>query len=85
MKTYVARTMNGGVSITTSKENFKRLEKAELPGCPFIDYFALDLLRDLFHMYDWILKPGISYTLNEFLTACNDAHAEAYRSILLCE
>lgn len=83
--TTIARSMNGGITITTSEANFRRLEKAILPGCPFQNYFALDLLRDLFVMYSWTIKAGVSYALKDFLTLCNDAHAEAYRTILLGE
>lgn len=68
--------------ICTSEKEFRRLEKATLPGCPFDNYHALDLLRDLFLMYDWIIEPGHTYTLDEFLTLCNDIKAEAYRKIL---
>ena len=68
--------------ISTSEENYNRLANLPLKGCPFDGYTALDLLRDLFAMYDWKIMPGYSYPLDQFLTLCNDAHAETYRAIL---
>ena len=69
--------------LCTSQEHYNRLEKTLLPGCPFKGYTALDLLRDLFHMYEWKIEPGYSYKLGDFLTLCNDVHAEAYRDLLV--
>ena len=67
--------------ICTSQRTYNRLSKAELRGCPFKNYYALDLLRDLFVMYDWKMETGHAYTIDEFLTLCNDAHAEVYRYV----
>lgn len=69
--------------ISTTEEIFKRLETTIVPGCPFKGYTVLNLLRDLFSMYDWKIETGHSYTISEFLTLCNDIHAEAYRDLIL--
>lgn len=80
--TTIAIRINGAGSITTTQKNYNRLSAAALPGCPFGNYNAWDLLQDLISMYSWKLKPGHAYTISDFLTICNDAHAEAYRAIL---
>ena len=72
---------DGAGAITTTQDNYNRLTAAALPGCPFKNYNAWDLLQDLISMYSWKLKPGTPCTLSDFLTLCNDAHAEAYRAI----
>ena len=81
-KLTIAPTWTGGGSITTNQQNYERLKAATLPECPFKNYNAWDLLQDLISMYSWKLKPGTPCTLSDFLTLCNDAHAEAYRAIL---
>lgn len=81
-KLTIAPSWNGGGTITTSTANYERLTAATLPGCPFKNYNAWDLLQDLISMYSWKLKPGTPCTLSDFLTLCNDVHAEAYRNIL---
>ena len=73
---------DGAGAITTTQDNYNRLNAATLPGCPFGNYNAWELLQDLISMYSWKLKPGTPCELSEFLTLCNDAHAEAYRAIL---
>ena len=73
---------DGAGAITTTQDNYNRLTAATLPGCPFKNYSAWDLLQDLISMYSWKLKPGTPCTLSDFLTLCNDVHAEAYRAIL---
>ena len=69
--------------ISTTEETFKRLETTIVLGCPFEGYTVLDLIRDLFYMYNWKMDIGKSYTMSEFLTLCNDAHAIAYRDLIL--
>ena len=70
-------------SLSTSEEHYNKLSTTVLPGCPFDGYTALDLLRDLLSMYEWKIQPGYSYPLSDFLSLCNDAHAEAYREYLI--
>lgn len=81
-KLHISKRIGHFPAITTSEENFKRLELTLLPNCPFENYSALDLLRDLFSMYGWMILPGHAYTLEDFLIMCNDIHAEYYRKIL---
>lgn len=81
-KLTIAPTWTSGGTITTSPANYERLTAATLPGCPFGNYNAWELLQDLISMYSWKLKPGTPCELSDFLTLCNDAHAEAYRAIL---
>jgi len=81
MNITIAIRINGAGSITTTQENYKRLNAATLPACPFKDYNAWDLLQDLISMYSWKLTPGHAYPITDFLTICSDAHAEAYRAI----
>ncbi len=69
--------------ITTTQETFKRLETTPLKGCPFDDYFVLDLLRDLFGMYDYKLNYDKSYEIEEFLELCNCEKAEIYKDTIL--
>lgn len=78
----ISRTRDRGAALTTSQEIFNRLERAPLPGCPFKNYFALDLIRDLIKMYDYLIPYGHAVPLEEFLKATNDAHAIAYIDIL---
>ena len=85
MKITIARTINGGATFTMSESNYDILSRTSLKDCPFKDYNAIDLLHDLMQMYLWKLERGRSYTVNEFLTLCNDAHAEAYRNIYIQE
>ena len=73
---------SGAGAITTTQDNYNRLTAAALPGCHFTAYNAWDLLQDLISMYSWKLTPGHAYPISDFLTICNDAHAEAYRYIL---
>ena len=80
--TTISRTRAGGVTLTTTQENYTRLSAATLPACPFKSYFALDLLRDLFAMYDYLIPYVTSTDLQDFLKATNDAHAAAYMEIL---
>ena len=82
MNITISIRINGAGSITTPQENYRRLSAAALPACPFKGYKAWDLLQDLISMYGWKLTPGHAYTISDFLTICNDAHAEAYRAIL---
>ncbi len=79
----LARTINGGISNTMSQKDYDILSRTNLKSCPFPGYTAIDLLHDLECMYSWTIKPGISVSIDEFLTLCNDAHAEAYRSIFV--
>lgn len=72
---------DGAGAITTTQDNYIRLTAAALPACPFKGYIAWELLQDLISMYSWKLTPGHAYPINDFLTICNDAHAEAYRAI----
>ena len=83
MKITLARTMNGGISNTMSEADYNKLSRTSLKGCPFIGYTAIDLLHDLETMYSWNIKRGETMSIDDFLTACNDAHAEAYRSIFV--
>ena len=81
MNISLAITLNKGVSTTMSNFDYEVLSATTLKGCPFKDYFAIDLLRDLIQMYSWRMERGRNYSISEFLTLCNDAHAEAYRTI----
>ena len=83
MRIILAKTMNGGISNTMAPADYNTLSNTKLKGCPFKDYTAIDLLHDLEIMYSWKIKAGISYTIEDFLTICNDAHAEAYRNIFV--
>ncbi len=83
MKITIARTQNGGASLTLSEQNYDVLSRTSLKGCPFKDYNAIDLLHDLIAMYSWKLNRGEYYTIEQFLTICNDAHAEAYKHIYI--
>lgn len=67
--------------MTMSKADHETLSHITLKGCPFKDYYALDLLKDLLQMYSWRLEKGREYNISEFLTLCSDTHAEAYRAI----
>lgn len=82
METTISRTRGRGATLTTSETNFRRLERAKLLHCPFSNYSALDLLRDLISMYDYLIPYGEPVALDEFLKATNDAHAAAYMDIL---
>lgn len=58
-----------------------RLQQTPLTGCPFREYYALDLLRDFVRLYSWRMEYGTPYTVGDFLTLCNDAKADLYRAI----
>lgn len=82
MQTTISIRRDGAGAITTTQDNYNRLTAAALPACPFKGYNAWNLLQDLISMYSWKLTPGHAYNIGDFLTICNDAHAEAYRAIL---
>lgn len=81
-ETTLSRTRGRGATLTTSDANFRRLERAQLPQCPFSNYSALDLIRDLVSMYEYLIPYGEPVALDVFLTATHDAHAAAYMDIL---
>ena len=82
-KITIAKSHGKGATITTSQANYKRLEKTALQGCPFPNYSAIDLLHDLLFMYDYVMDYGKAYDIADFLTLCNDTHAEAYKHIFI--
>jgi len=83
MNITLTRTINGGISNTMSQADYDTLSCTSLKGCPFIGYTAINLLHDLESMYSWKIRPGKSVSIDDFLTLCNDAHAEVYRSIFV--
>ena len=77
------QSRNHGVGISCSEESFRRLEKLKLPGCPFDDYYALDLVRDLIAMYGWMIEAGNSYDLADFLDICGNNKAVTYKQLIV--
>ena len=79
------RKRNDSIESISNDSTMNRLGRMRLPGCPFKNYYALDLVRDLLYMYSWRMEFGRKYDISEFLTLCNDSKAEAYRDrILYC-
>ncbi len=72
-----------GTNISMEPAIYDAMNSYRPRGCPFNGYTFFNLLSDLIKMYSWELSIGRSYTLNEFLTACNDIKAEAYKNDFL--
>lgn len=75
----ITRQRNDSITI---RGDVNRLDKMTLK-CPFKDYTALDLLKDLLIMYLWKMQAGHTYSVIEFLNLCNDAHANYYMNLFL--
>lgn len=67
--------------VKCTEEQKNLLERTFLRGCPFRGFSAWDLLKDLIMMHDYKLSLDVEYSISDFLTICNDAHAELYRDI----
>lgn len=79
----ISRKRGGNISISTTESNLNRLKNTSLKYCPFSGYKAIDLLRDLLVMYAWKIEYNKPYSIKDFLTITNDAHAKAYFDIFV--
>lgn len=82
MKITIRRT-HTGTSYRMTQLNYDILSTTTLKGCPFNNYYAIDLLNDLIKMYSWKITPGESLSIENFLNLCSCPHATAYRSIFV--
>lgn len=78
---FVKQSYNGMVCFAMDKSDYRKLEKKRLAGCPFENYSAMDLLRDLIKKYSGRMEKGIEYSIGDFLTLCDNKLVERYRWI----